>query len=120
MPISQLDPSRPIAESHVFDLRRSYMGYRINKLCDSLSHEKNRIAYKDDEIGYLDRFSLTEAERRLVLARDFPGLLEAGGNIYYLLKLGVVVGKGLYYMGAQMRGETYEQFLATRNNAGAT
>lgn len=120
MSVNQLDPSRPIAESHVFDLRRSYVGYRINKLCDSLSHEKNRLAYKEDESAYLDRFSLTAAERKLILERDFPGLLEAGGNIYYLLKLGVVTGKGLYYMGAQMRGETYEQFLATRNNAGAT
>ena len=48
-------------------------------------------------------------------ARDFPGLLAAGGNIYFLLKLGVVTGNGLYDMGAKMRGETYEQFLATRN-----
>jgi protocatechuate 4,5-dioxygenase, alpha chain len=44
----------------------------------------------------------------------------AGGNIYFLLKLGVVTGNGLYKMGAAMRGESYEQFLATRNNAGAT
>ena len=38
----------------------------------------------------------------------------------FLLKLGVVTGNGLYKMGARMRGESYEQFLATRNDAGAT
>ena len=47
--------------------------------------------------------------------RDFQGLIEAGTNIYYLLKIGSVTNTGLYRMGAQMRGESYEQFLATRN-----
>jgi protocatechuate 4,5-dioxygenase, alpha chain len=32
----------------------------------------------------------------------------------------VVTGNGLYMMGARMRGESYEQFLATRNDRGAT
>jgi hypothetical protein len=50
----------------------------------------------------------------------FSGLLAAGGNIYFLIKLGVVTGNGLYVMGAKMRGESYEQFLATRNDSGAT
>ena len=44
---------------------------------------------------------------------------EAGTNIYYLLKIGSVTGTGLYRMGAQMRGEIYQQFLATRNISGA-
>jgi len=61
------------------------------------------------------RFELTETERAMVRQRDFSGLLEAGGNIYYLIKLGAVTGNGLYRIGARMRGETYEEFLATRN-----
>ena len=36
-------------------------------------------------------------------------------NIYAMLKIGSVTGNSLYRMGAQMRGESYEQFLATRN-----
>ena len=70
--------------------------------------------------GQLDRFALTGHEKDLVRARDFGGLLAGGANIYFLLKLGVVTGNGLYKMGAAMRGETYEQFLATRNDSGAT
>jgi protocatechuate 4,5-dioxygenase alpha subunit len=103
----------------VFDLRMSWRGFRLNKLCNSLSVADNRAAYKADEAAYLDRFELTVAERELIRARDFNGLLEAGANIYFLIKLGVVTGNGLYYMGASMRGETYEQFMATRNNSGA-
>ena len=47
--------------------------------------------------------------------RDFAGLIHAGLNIYWMLKLGSVTGNSLYRMGAQMRGEKYEEFLATRN-----
>ena len=65
------------------------------------------------------RFGLTDAERALIRKRDFEGLIEAGTNIYSLLKIGSATGNGLYKMGAQMRGESYEQFLATRNIKGA-
>jgi hypothetical protein len=42
-------------------------------------------------------------------------MIRAGMNIYWMLKIGSVTGNSLYRMGAQMRGETYEQFLSTRN-----
>lgn len=106
---------RPIPDTTVFDLRVSRRGYRLNQLCASLCRPENRAAFQRDEAGYLEKFPLTECEKDLVRKRDFQGLIEAGTNIYYLLKIGSVTGNGLYKMGAQMRGETYEQFLATRN-----
>ena len=120
MPVEQLAPATQIRGSDVFDLALSWRGYRINKMCNALAEAAHRDAFKRDEEGFMARFGLTEEEKRLVRARDFSGLLEAGGNIYFLIKLGVVTGNGLYYMGARMRGETYEQFLATRNDSGAT
>ena len=66
------------------------------------------------------KFGLAEGEKTLVRKRDFQGMIEAGMNIYFMLKIGSVTGNGLYKMGAQMRGETYEQFLATRKISGAT
>jgi protocatechuate 4,5-dioxygenase alpha subunit len=110
----------PIPDTTVFDLRASRRGYRLNRLCASLCKPENRAAFQRDEAAFLDRFSLTEAEKALVRKRDFQGLIEAGTNIYYLLKIGSVSGVGLYRMGAQMRGESYEQFLATRNLKDAT
>ena len=44
---------------------------------------------------------------------------EHGGNIYMIIKIGAVIGHGLYQIGAHQRGETYEEFLSTRNAAGA-
>ena len=120
MALPQLTPGTRIHGSEVFDLAASWRGYRINKMCNALSDAGNRVAFQRDEEAFMAAHGLNDAEKQLVRQRDFSGLLAAGGNIYFLLKLGVVTGNGLYKMGAKMRGESYEQFLATRNNAGAT
>ena len=115
----QIDPARPIPDTSIFDLRSSFRGYRINRMCDSFNVAANREAFKADEEAWMAKFGLTEEEKSLVRKRDFNGLVAAGGNIYYLIKVGFLTGNGLYRMGAQMRGETYEEFLATRNDPGA-
>jgi protocatechuate 4,5-dioxygenase alpha subunit len=115
----QIDRSRPVEGTQIFGLREAHRGMRINRLCNSLTQAENRTTYQADENAYLARFGLTEDERALVLARDFKGLLAAGANIFYVVKLASVTGVPIYQMGAQMRGESYESFLATRNQAGA-
>ncbi len=105
----------PIADTSIFDLRSSRRGYRLNKMCGSLCSPQNREAFKRDEEAYLSRFSLSEKEKELIRKRDFAGMIQAGMNIYWMLKIGSVTGNSLYRMGAQMRGESYEAFLSTRN-----
>jgi protocatechuate 4,5-dioxygenase alpha subunit len=105
---------RPITDTSIFDLRLSLRGRRLNKLCAALCSPQEREAFKRDEEACMSKFGLNEKEKDLIRTRDFRGLIEAGTNIYYLLKIGSVTGNGLYRMGAQMRGETYEEFLATR------
>ena len=110
---------RPIPDTSIFDLRLAQRGRRLNKLCAALCSPAERDAFKRDEEAFMSRFSLSDAEKQLIRKRDFQGLIDAGTNIYYLLKIGSATGNGLYKMGPQMRGETYEQFLATRNMRGA-
>ncbi len=119
MDTTQLNPGVRIQGSEVFDLATSWRGYRINKMCNALSRAVEREAFRRDEAAFMAVHGLTDSEKKLVRDRDFAGLLVAGGNIYFLLKLGVVTGNGLYKIGAKMRGESYEQFLATRSDAGA-
>ena len=104
-----------IPDTTIFDLRLSRRGFRLNKMCAALCAPAEREAFKRDEDAFMARFALSEAERQLIRRRDFQGLIEAGTNIYFLLKIGAATGTSLYRMGAQMRGESYEQFLATRN-----
>ncbi len=112
--------SGPIPDTSVFDLRLSRRGRRLNRLCEALCSPQARDAFRRDEEAFMSRFGLSVAEKALIRSRDFQGLIEAGMNIYSMLKLGSATGNGLYKMGAQMRGETYEQFLSTRNISGAT
>ena len=106
---------QPIADTTLFDLRVSRRGYRLNQLAGSLCSPENREAFKRDEEAYMLKFDLTNDEKALVRARDFAGMIRAGMNIYWMLKVGAVTGNSLYRMGAQMRGESYEEFLSTRN-----
>ena len=105
---------KSIPDTTIFDLRKSAQGYRLNKLCGSLCDPGNREAFKRDEEAYMSRYHLAESEKELIRKRDFAGMINAGMNIYWMLKMGAVTGNSLYRMGAQMRGETYEAFLATR------
>jgi protocatechuate 4,5-dioxygenase alpha chain len=105
----------PIPDTSIFDLRLSRRGIRLNKMCAALCSPAEREAFKRDEEAFMARFRLTDAEKALVRQRDFKGLIEHGMNIYAMLKIGSATGNSLYRMGAQMRGESYEQFLATRN-----
>lgn len=104
----------PIAGSTVFTTERSRLGYRINKLAISLADPANRDRFKADETAYMAEYGLTEAEQDLVRRRDWAGLVDAGGNIYVLLKIAGTVGQNLLQMGAQMRGETLEAFMKER------
>jgi protocatechuate 4,5-dioxygenase, alpha chain len=116
----QLPERCRVNDSDVFDLRLSWNGYRVNKMCNALSDSASRLLFKQSEEAFMEEYGLTAEERELVRRRDFQGLLDRGANIYFLLKLGVVTGHGLYQMGARMRGQTHEQFMATRNQPGAT
>ena len=106
---------KEIPDTSIFDLRLSRRGVRLNRMCAALCSPAEREAFKRDEEAFMARFGLTEDEKNLIRKRDFKGLIAAGMNIYAMLKIGSATGNSLYRMGAQMRGESYEAFLSTRN-----
>jgi protocatechuate 4,5-dioxygenase alpha chain len=103
-----------IPGTYTFNGERSRQGYRLNKLAMSLTDPDNRKRFLADEEGYMRATGLDEAERILVQRRDWAAMIKHGGNIYLILKIAGTVGQTLLQMGAQMRGETLEQFMATR------
>lgn len=98
----------------VFTGERSAAGYRLNKLAASLVDAAHREAFLADEPGYCARFGLDASEARLVAARDWSGMVAAGGNVYVFLKIAATIGSNLIEVGASMRGESVEAFLASR------
>jgi len=90
-------------------------GYRLNKLSASLTDPDNRANFLADEAAYCRRFDLTASETKLINNRDWSGMVEAGGNVYVFLKIAATLGSNLLEVGAEMRGETLAQFMATRS-----
>ena len=93
-----------IPGTYIQDAVHLRKGYHLNMFCMSLNRADNRDAFRADEAAYLDRFPMTEAQRKAVLERDWLGLLRLGGNIYYTFKLATVDGLTMQHVGALMSG----------------
>lgn len=117
---AQRDKSKQIPGTTVFDGEESRKGYRLNKFAMSFCKPENREAFKADEEAFMEKWGLNDQEKQFLRDRDFYGLIdECGGNIYMIMKIGTCTGHGLYHIGAQLRGESFEDFMATRNAKGA-
>ena len=89
-------------------------GYRLNRMLYELRLPEQRGALLADPERFYREYGLGDEEIRLLLARDWQGLLDAGANIYTLVKLGGTLGENLLQMGAKMRGEPFEAFMARK------
>jgi protocatechuate 4,5-dioxygenase alpha chain len=93
---------RQIPGTYVFDGDHCRKGYALNMFCKSLDQESNRAVFRADAPGYLDRYRLTDDQRRAVLLRDWLAMLRLGGNIYYTFKLAIFDGLTMQHVGAAM------------------
>ena len=105
-------PYRDIPGTTIFDAELSRLGYHLNQFCMSLMKAENRARFKADERAYLDEWPMTEEQKQGVLTRDLNRCLAAGGNIYFLAKIGATDGRSFQYMAASMTGMTQEAYAA--------
>lgn len=99
-----------IPGTYLFNADRSKAGYHLNMFCMSLMKHENREAFRADEEAYLDKFPMTEEQRRTVLERDWLGMIKVGGNIYYTAKLGACDGKSFQYIAGKMSGVSEQEY----------
>ena len=90
----------------------STRGWRINRFGLSLKDPARRAAFLADEAGYVADFGLSEDEAALVAARDWTGLIKAGGHLQAVLKLAATLGMNLYHIGAHNSGTDAETLQA--------
>ncbi len=105
----------------VFDLQTCIKGYELNKFCDTLNQEDAREAFLKDEEEYMSRFpKLTEEMKDGIRKRDLNGLLDMGGNIYYLWKIAATLGLVMQQAGAMMNVPpiTHAEFQQMMINGG--
>ena len=84
--------------------------YGLNRFLYDLRTVEARAAYQADAAAVLAEQDLTDAERALVEALDWNGLADAGANTYLLPNLGKAAKISFPQLGAQMRGETAEEW----------
>jgi protocatechuate 4,5-dioxygenase alpha subunit len=111
----QIDYSRPLPGTYLTTGVRAARGYRFSKFCMSLMSPVVRDAFKADAEKVMAEAGLSEQERQLVRDKDWNGMLRYGTSTFMVLKLSNVLGVGQNRTGAAMRGQTYEEFMATRN-----
>jgi protocatechuate 4,5-dioxygenase, alpha chain len=76
----------------------------------SLMKAENRERFKADERAYLNEWPMTEEQKQAVLARDLNRAMRAGGNIYFLAKLGATHGLSFQQMAGSMTGMTETEY----------
>ena len=99
-----------IPGTRVFTAQRARKGYNINQFAMSLMKAENRERFKADESAYIDEWNLTPAAKAAVLARDYNGMIDEGGNVYFLSKLFSTDGKSFQFAAGSMTGMTQEEY----------
>ncbi len=86
-------PYLDIPGTTIFDTDQAAAGYHLNMFAMSLKDAANRERFKADEDAYLDEWPMSDEQKQGVRDRDLNRLLELGGNIYFLAKIGATDGK---------------------------
>ena len=103
-------PYLDVPGTTIFDAEQSRRGYHLNQFCMSLMKAENRERFKANQRAYVDEWPMTEEQKQAVLAADLNRAIKAGGNIYFLAKLGATHGKSFQQMAGSMTGMTEEQY----------
>jgi protocatechuate 4,5-dioxygenase alpha chain len=105
-----LDEFEDIPGTLIFNTYRSKQGFNLNQFCMSLMKEPNRKAFKANETEYLKQFNLTPEQSEAVTTRNWTGMMQNGGNIYFLSKLFSTDGHSFQHVAAIMTGSSQEEY----------
>jgi len=94
----------------IFDGKQAMKGYALNKMCYSFNKAENREAFKADEEAYMEKYGLNDEQKEAIRKRDVLGLIDAGGNIYYLAKFAGIFKLSVQDVGGLQTGRTTEEF----------
>ena len=113
-------PYANIPVTTIFDGDMARRGYHLNQFCMSLMNEQNRQRFKSDQRSYLDRWRMTEEQKKAVLDRDYNQMLALGGNIYFLAKIFSCDGQSFEQAAASMTGMTVDDYRNMMLSGGRT
>jgi len=102
----------------LFDGSVAKHGYLLNKMCMSFNEKECRDEFLKNEGAYCDKYGLNAVQKDAVLKKDILGMLDAGGNAYYLAKLAGIFKLDMQDIGALQTGVTKDEFKQKLVDAG--
>ena len=112
MTVPKPDHSLEPPASFVYTGPMSTRGRNINRFSLSLKNPDNRKSFLADPDAYMTRFNLSDVEKALVRARDWSGLLAAGGHLQAILKIAATLGQNLWHIGAHNAEIPVDEMIA--------
>jgi gallate dioxygenase len=111
----QLEGAERLAGTYPYTLERSARAYRLNRFLHDLIVPGHREAFRHNAEALMIAHELTAEEADLVRRQDWRELIHYGVIFFVLEKLAAVVGVSNLHVYAAMRGQSLEEFQATRN-----
>ncbi|HEX7080652.1 MAG TPA: nuclear transport factor 2 family protein [Gammaproteobacteria bacterium] len=87
--------------------------YRLNRFAFDFKDPVVRERFAREPDALMSEYGLTEAEKALVRARDWTGLVAHGGHHFNVIKIAAAVGETHLHVGAHMRGTDWEVMKET-------
>lgn len=106
--VSSLQGTYPLTHA------RSHANLRINSFLHDLVKPAHRLRFVNDFDALANEFGLTNEEKELIRDRKWIEMVRRGVSFFVLEKMAAVLGVSNPEVYANFRGETIEQFLATR------
>ncbi|MES2261787.1 MAG: protocatechuate 3,4-dioxygenase [Pseudomonadota bacterium] len=110
----QLEGIGELEGTYVFDVAKSVKAVRLNRFFWRHREPAFRALVERDLHAAFDELQLSEEERRLTEECDWIGLIRYGVSFFVLEKFARVRKTSNLAVYAAMRGETLDDFLATR------
>ncbi|MGV0983022.1 MAG: gallate dioxygenase [Limnohabitans sp.] len=110
----ELEGAGSLQGTYPFTHARSHANLRINRFLHALVRPEHRARFVNDFEALASEHGLTEEEKDLIRNRQWIEMIRRGVIFFVLEKMAAVLGVSNPEVYAAFRGETIEQFLATR------
>lgn len=110
----ELEGASSLAGTYPFTHSRSHVNLRINTFLHALIDPTHRQRFVNDFEALATEHGLSDEEKDLIRGRKWIEMIRRGVIFFVLEKMAAVLGVSNPEVYAAFRGETIEQFLATR------
>jgi protocatechuate 4,5-dioxygenase alpha chain len=110
---AEIDLSLEAPSVYLFTGEICTRSYKLNRFAFDFKFPAVRARFETDPEGLMAEYGLTEDEKALVRARDWTGLVAAGGHHFNVIKIAAAVGESHLHVGAHMCGVNWDDFKHT-------